>query len=150
MISYDLPLPAARAPRLGETRARRFARPFRDLPGPVRCRGRRMNRRACEGNCRPKAGGGFPYFSGTTEKIPRLARMAPLGTQAKKPLSALEIGVDRLGHVFDRQGSRMLRSIDEKSRRRLDLELVDGALADAFDAIEHLLIREAGVESLFR
>src|SRR5512132_26401 len=101
-----------------------------------------MNRRACKGNCRPKADRGFPYFSGTSEKIPRPAPAASFGTQAEKPLSALEIGVDRLGHVVDRQGSRMLCSINEKSRRRLNLELVDGALADAFDAVEHLLIRE--------
>src|SRR5512147_1703998 len=44
----------------------------------------------------------------------------------------------------------MSRPIDEKGRRRLYLELLDGPLADAFDAIERLLIREASIERLLR
>ena len=43
--------------------------------------------------------------------------------RGKKPLSALEIGVDDLGKFVDRDRARELRSIDEKSRGQLDFEL---------------------------
>src|SRR6476469_10786571 len=54
--------------------------------------------------------------------------------RAKKPLLALEIGVNKLGHFLGRQSAGVLRSVDEKSGRRLDLEFVHGTFPDAFDA----------------
>src|SRR5262245_30689824 len=42
----------------------------------------------------------------------------------------------------------MRLSVDKEGRRRLHLELLDGPLPDAFDAVEHLLIRKTGIESL--
>src|SRR5262249_51102031 len=105
-----------------------------------------MNRHAREGNCRARTGPGFPDLSeakGKNSFGTATCRMIP---EVKKPLSALEIGVDRLGHLVDRQRPGKRRPVDEKGGGRLHLELVDGALAHAFDAIKHLLIREAGVE----
>src|SRR5689334_160478 len=107
-----------------------------------------MNRRARKGNCRADNGGGFPDLSGRRGRIAGSESPAAMLAQAKKPLSALEIGVDHLGHVFDRQGAWIGRSIDEKSGRRLNFEFVHRPLTDTFDAVEHLLIRQAGVESL--
>src|SRR6185295_11690726 len=109
---------------------------------------RRMNRRARKGNCPAEDGHGFPDLSSIRPQGGARNRALSASYQAKKPLSALEIGVDRLGHVVDRKCAGMSRSIDEKCRRRLHLELLDGPLADAFDAVEHLLIREASIERL--
>src|SRR5262249_4786031 len=84
-----------------------FTRSFRGLAGPDWAPsglGRRMNRRAREGNCRPKAGRGFPSFSVNgrqyTDGYAGGVGLSP----SQKPLSALEIGVDQLSHLIDRQG----------------------------------------------
>ena len=52
--------------------------------------------------------------------------------RAEKPLSALELRVDRLGHLLDGQSPRILVAVDEKGRRRLHLEFVDGAAGARF------------------
>src|SRR5712691_8378003 len=68
--------------------------------------------------------------------------------QGEKPLSALEIGVDHLRHIVDRHAARLLLAIDEKGRGRVDAELGGGPLARLVDAVKHLLIRHAGLETL--
>src|SRR5512135_1536695 len=67
----------------------------------------------------------------------------------KKPLSSLEIGVDLLGHLVDRDIADQLLAIDEKSRRRIDAELLRGMVTDRLDAVEELLIRQAVIEFAF-
>src|ERR1700722_1569661 len=67
---------------------------------------------------------------------------------AEKPLSFLEIGVDLLGYHLDRLIAVELLAVDEKGRRRVDAELLGGAVAHLLDAVEHLLIRQAVVEGL--
>src|SRR4029079_6971012 len=78
---------------------------------------RRMNPRPRRGNCRATAVCGFPDLSRIVGKnSPGTATLR--GTsEAKKPLSALEIGVDHLGHLIDRQGTRVRCPIDEESWR---------------------------------
>src|SRR5450759_1848512 len=104
-----------------------------------------MNRRARLSNRAAVEKRGFPDLSawpGSGMALPRAAR------RAEKPLSALEIGVDHLGKVLDRDGAVDQRPIDEKCRGRLHFELVHGALTHAFHGIPGLLIRQAGVETL--
>lgn len=76
-----------------------------------------MNRRDREGNCRAEGGGGFPNLSHVVGEKLRYRRAGAGTDQAKKPLSTLEIGVDHLGHIIDRQGTRVRRPIDEESGR---------------------------------
>jgi len=76
-----------------------------------------MNRRAREGNCRATAVCGFPDLSGIVGKNSRGTGTRRGTPEAKKPLSALEIGVDHLGHLIDRQGTGVRRPIDEESGR---------------------------------
>src|SRR5450756_2013725 len=104
-----------------------------------------MNRRARLSNRAAVEKRGFPDLSawpGSGMALPRAAR------RAEKPLSALEIGVNHLGKVLDRDGAVDQRPIDEKCRGRLHFELVHGALTHAFHGIPGLLIRQAGVETL--
>src|ERR1051326_5717478 len=68
--------------------------------------------------------------------------------QAEKPLSALEIGLKRLLGLLERHLAAVDGSIDEKRRRRVHAELLRAALTHPIDAVEHLLIRQAFVESL--
>src|SRR5207244_199233 len=56
--------------------------------------------------------------------------------------------LDQLVQLLDREGPGLLLAVDEKSRGRIDLELVGGPVADPFDAFEHLLIRETGLETV--
>src|SRR4030095_12762904 len=68
--------------------------------------------------------------------------------QAKKPLSALEIGLDLLIQLLDRNGAALDLAIDKKGWGRVHPELLGGPLTHLFDAIEHLLIRQTLLESL--
>src|SRR5262245_40791457 len=86
-------------------------------------------------------------------RAPRGRRAPPAGPpglrrQAKKPLSALEIGLEFLLEALDRQGARHLLAVDENRRRRVDAELGGGPLARLFDVVEQLLIRQALLKSL--
>ena len=59
----------------------------------------------------------FQTFQGSSAKFAVEPRPAAGHSEAKKPLSALEIGVDHLGHIIDRQGTWVRRPIDEESGR---------------------------------
>src|SRR5689334_20393559 len=84
--------------------------------GPSAASVGRMNRRAAKGNCCAGQDGGFPDISSTRPPGRKACSVAPVPAQGKKALSALEIGVDHLGHVFNRQSARVGGSIDEKGR----------------------------------
>src|SRR5712691_1635020 len=66
----------------------------------------------------------------------------------KKPLSGLEIGLDRLLDVLDREGAWELLAIDEEGGGGIDAELLRCPRAHVLDAIEELLILQALVEAL--
>ena len=68
--------------------------------------------------------------------------------RGKKPLSCLEIGVDLFGQLVDREVADHLLAVDEKSRRRVDAELLRGVVAHRLDAVEQLLIRQASLNRL--
>src|SRR6266700_6608638 len=68
--------------------------------------------------------------------------------RVKKPLSGLEIGLDRLLDVLDREGAWELLAIDEEGRGGIDAELLRCPRTHVLDAIEELLILQALVEAL--
>src|SRR5690349_12919920 len=104
-----------------------------------------MNREAPDGNCLA----GFSSLE-TAEPSSRPGSQAPNRpfVETEKSLSALEIGIDQLGHFVDRHVATMAFAIDEKRWCRVDLELVDGPLAHRFDTVEDLLIRQACLKAL--
>src|SRR5262249_32650108 len=67
---------------------------------------------------------------------------------AKKALSALEIGLDLLLQVLEREGARLLLTVDEEGGCGIHAELRGGDLAGLFDVFEQLLIRQALLEAL--
>src|SRR5262245_17711423 len=71
-----------------------------------------------------------------------------LPVQAKKPLSALEIGLDLFLQILDRQRPGVLLAVDEQGRGRAHAELGRGPLARLFDVVEQLLIRQALLKAL--
>src|ERR1700726_4001270 len=79
----------------------------------------------------------------------RLKARRPAWPNDKKPLSLLEIGVDRLGERLDRNVTLEPLAVDEKGRCGIDQKLLGGAVAHCLDVIQHLLIRQALVERLF-
>src|SRR5262249_31727101 len=121
-------------------------------PGPTRPRSianvvsaGRMNRSACLSNSHAKRSGGFPDLSAVPNgKI----AAAEVPCRVEKPLSALELLIDDLGHFLDGHSPRILGSVHKKGRGRLHLVDVHGALPRVFDAVKQLLIREAGIEAL--
>src|SRR5579863_2822273 len=97
---------------------------------------RRMNRRDSERNTRRRI---IQTFA-----LPAPRRPIPMGRpggrgRGKKPLSCLEIGVDFLGHLVDREVADQALAVDEESGRRINPELVDGMVAHRLDVVEHLL-----------
>src|SRR5262249_42772392 len=70
--------------------------------------------------------------------------------QGKKPLSALEIGLDLFLQILDRQRPGVLLAVDEQGRGRAHAELGRGPLARLFDVVEQLLIRQALLKALLR
>src|SRR6516165_1322309 len=107
---------------------------------------RRMNRRDFERN---QGRRDYPdFWRRRNRRIGAWARQLRSGC-SQKPLSFLEIRVDLFGHLIDREVAHKLLAIDEKSRRRIDPELLGGMVADLLDAVEELLIRQALVEVAF-
>src|SRR5690349_5414639 len=64
----------------------------------------------------------------------------------EKPLSRFKIGVDLLDQLVDRNVAHQLLAVDEKSRCRIDAQLLRGVVANRLDVVEQLLIRQALIE----
>src|SRR6516164_8408804 len=104
---------------------------------------RRMNRRESERNQGQR---NYPDLRAGSAPFAARTGPGPRSDGGKKPLSCLEIGVDLFGQLVDRLIADQLFAIDEKSRRRIDAELLCGVIADDLEAVEELLIRQTVVE----
>src|SRR5712691_5747978 len=121
-------------------------RPVPDLPSQSLKKVRRIN-----------AIGAIPNRAAPAGRNRRGARFAALRVSIRAmarrlirfaPRSALEQRIDLFRQFLDRQRAAQLLAIDEQGWRRFDAELLGGAVLLGLQAVEELLISQAGVEAL--
>src|SRR6516165_3689233 len=75
-----------------------------------------------------------------------MARRSARPWETKKALSRLKIGLDLFLELFDRDIADHPLAVNEKGRGRFDVQHFGGAIPHVLDAVQHLLILEAGIE----